>query len=364
MKKGYLAAVLALSVSLLLGGCGKKEEENTDGSSDRVSGSATVESYRGVEYEKYATEVTEEEVDAYVQSFLSSVATKTEVTDRDDVQAGDTVNIDYTGYMDGEAFEGGADTGYDLTIGSGAFIPGFEDGLIGAKKGTTVDVEVTFPDPYKNNPDFSGKPATFTVTINSINIMKEPELTDALVAENTDYDTIEAYREYIKSNLSTQRQNYAVSYKEAAVMKNLVESATFEGIEQTDIDEYYESQYNYYKELAAAYQSMYGYDFDTFIRYFFGCTTEEQYQEILKENAEYEVKKMLVLYEVIDAEKLTASEEEYQEAIKEYASNYGITVEEFEEQVDKAQVRDLILIEKAKQLVYDTAVEVETMEEK
>lgn len=379
MKKGYLAAVLALSFGLLMTGCGKeaegKQEEPTptqaetqsneqSGASEseddgRVSGKAVLEKYRGIEYEPYATEVTEEEVQRYLDSFVSGLATQTEVTDREDVKEGDVVNIDYTGYMDGEAFAGGADTGFDLTIGSGQFIPGFEEGLIGAKKGTTVDVEVTFPDPYTNNPDFSGKPATFTVTINKISTSVTPELTDELVAENTDYDTIAAYKEYIESNIKTQRNNYALSYKESAVMKTLIESATYEGIEQADIDQYYNSAYNYYNELATVYESMYGYSFDTFIYYFFGCNTEEQYQELLKENAEYEVKKSLVLYAVIEQESMTVTDEEYQAAMEQYAADYSMTVEEFTAQISEVKAKDLVLLEKAEQLVYDTAVAAE-----
>ncbi len=358
MKKGCMFAALVMSAVMLLTGCGKEKETNNDNDT-RVSGKASFEKYIGVEYEKAATEVSDEEVQRYLDSFVNEHAEQTEVTDRDDVQKGDVVNIDYTGYMDGVAFENGAATDYDLTIGSGQFIPGFEDGLIGAKKGSTVDVEVTFPDPYKNNPDFAGKPATFTVTVNKISTETVPELTDALVAEHTEYETVEDYKKYIRSNLQTQKNDYALTTLQVEVMRNLVESATFEGIEQSDIDDYYESQYNYYNQLAEVYKNMYGYDFNTFMYYFFNCTSEEEYKALLKENAEFEVKKSLVLYEVIERENLKITEEEYEAALAEYAGNYGVTVEEFKKQIDEAGARDMVLMEKAEELIYNSAVAIE-----
>ncbi len=358
MKKGCLVAALAMSAVMLLTGCGKEKETNDTENSTRVSGKASFEKYLGVEYEPYSTDVSDEEVQRYLDSFVNEHAVQTEVTDREDVQMGDVVNIDYIGYMDGEAFENGADTDFDLTIGSGQFIDGFEEGLIGAKKGSTVDVDVTFPDPYKNNPDFAGKPATFTVTIHKISTSAIPELTDALVAEHTEYTTVEEYKEYIRSNVQSQKEEYALNSRQATIMKNLVESATFEGIEQADIDDYYESQYNYYQQLADVYKNMYGYDFDTFMYYFFNCTNEEDYKALLLENAEYEVKKSLVLYEVIEREKLTITEEEYAAALEKYAGNYGVTVEEFKEQIDEAGARDMVLMEKAEALVYGAAVAV------
>lgn len=333
--------------------CGEKKEEMPD----RLSGSAVEAHYRGVEYEPFDTTVTEEEVQARLDSFLASHPVYDEVTDRDDVREGDTVNIDYTGYMDGEAFENGSDKGYDLTIGSGQFIPGFESGLIGAKKGTTLDVEATFPDPYKNNPDFSGKTAVFSVTVNDIKRKKDMELTDELVAANTDYATVADYKNYVETSLRTQKETYAVTQKENLVMSNLIEQTEFTGIAQEDIDSYYENSKTYYSNLAQVYESTYGYSFSMFILYFFNCASEEEYDKLLREQAEFEVKRTLILYYVIDKEKITISDEEYEEAMKRYAAQYNVTVDELKEQVEEPRIRLLAQQEKAEQIIYDSAVE-------
>lgn len=329
--------------------------ENTD-EATRVRGNAVVENYLGVVYTPYDVTVTEEEIQTRLDSFTAGLAEIEPVTDHTDVRDGDIVNIDYTGYMDGEPFENGSDTGFDLEIGSGSFIDGFESGLIGAEVGSTVDVDVTFPDPYQNNPDFSGKPAVFTVTVNSIGVRVVPELTDELVAANTDYETVELYRQYIESSLKTQRESYAASSKQSAVMTAIIENTEFTGIEEEDIQSYYDSAYNYYSQLAQTYESIYGYSFNTFIYYFFGCTSEEQYETLLRDNAEFEVHKALILYNVIEQEKLELTQEEYDAAVTEYAASYNITEEEFLAQVSEAQIRNVVLMEKAENLIYDSAV--------
>lgn len=351
MRRG-MGGVLLLCAGLLLAGCGKGSGEKPD----RVSGSAMSVNYRGVEYEPYDTSVTEEEIEQRITSFRKEHAKLIDVTDRTDVQDGDTVNIDYTGYMDGEAFQNGSDTGFDLEIGSNSFIDGFESGLIGAEAGTTVDVNVTFPNPYKNNPDFSGKPATFKVKINKICIAELPELTDELVAANTDYETAAEYREYVADSLKSQKESYAENYKRAAVMNALIDGTEFTGIEQEDIDKFFESSANYYNSLAEVYQQLYGLSFDIFINEFFACASREEYEEMLRENAEREVKKSLILYAVADAERISISDEEYAAALKKYAGQYNLTEEEFLKQVSEVQLKDMVLLEKAEQLIYDTAV--------
>lgn len=356
MKKGIQRALVLLCAGLLAAGCGKEKEEEQ---AERLQGSAVEVSYKGVEYTPYDTSVTEEEIQARLDSFADSHTAYTEVTDRDDVREGDTVNIDYIGYMDGEAFSGGSAQGFDLTIGSGQFIDGFESGLVGAKTGTTVDVQATFPDPYKNNPDFAGKTATFTVTVNSIKIKEASELTDELVAANTDYATVADYRAYIESSLRTQKETYAENYKQAAVMNNLIEKTEFTGIAQEDIDSYYESSHSYYNNLAQIYETTYGYSFSMFISYFFGCSSEEEYEQLLRDQAEIEVKRTLILYYVIDKENITVTDEEYDEALVRYASQYNTTVEELTEQVEASRIKQLVKQEKAEQLIYDSAAAIE-----
>ena len=210
MGRGLQRTLALLLTGALLASCGGKKEDNE---LERLSGSAVEAHYKGVEYEPYDTSVSQEEIQARIDSFVDSHALYVEITDRDDVRDGDIANIDYTGYMDGEAFENGSDKGYDLTIGSGSFIDDFEQQLIGHKPGENVSVEVTFPDDYDGE-DVAGKDAVFAVTINSISVT--PELTDAFVAENITEEgvtTAEEYRNFVKNKFYEQHlKEYLTNY--------------------------------------------------------------------------------------------------------------------------------------------------------
>ncbi|MBO7352750.1 MAG: FKBP-type peptidyl-prolyl cis-trans isomerase, partial [Lachnospiraceae bacterium] len=224
MKKKFTAAALVLCLALVLGACSKGNANVITG---YKSGDVTLGQYKGVEYSPLSTEVTDEDIQKKIDSFLNSNQEKVEITDRTDVRDGDVTSIDFTGYMNGETFEGGTGTDYPLTIGSGQFIDGFEDGLVGVNVGETVDLALQFPDPYQNNPDFAGKPVTFTVTVNGIYTMVTPEFTDELVADKTDYNTTAEYRDYVASQLKTQLESDAQSSKEYDIVKKVIENSTF-----------------------------------------------------------------------------------------------------------------------------------------
>lgn len=177
MKKQRVGAiVLAGMMVLSMTGCGNSKAK-------AYSKYVTLGDYKGIEYTKTVAEVTEDDIQSKLDSFVDGLAETNEVTDRA-VEDGDIVNIDYVGTMDGEEFEGGSDTGYDLTIGSNSFIDGFETGLIGHNVGEEVSLDLQFPDPYPNNTDYSGKDVNFKVTINKISVKTTPELTDQLVKDN------------------------------------------------------------------------------------------------------------------------------------------------------------------------------------
>ncbi len=169
-----------------------------------VTHTVTVVDLSSVELTEDYLKVSQKEVNKLFEeekkSLITNYAKYTEVTDRKDVRDGDKANISYIGKQDGIAFEGGTGT-YDLVIGSGSFIAGFEEGLIGKEVGTTVDLDLTFPDPYPNNPDLAGKPVVFTVTINKISAPEE--YTDKLVKDITGYETIQEFEEYLKTTIVT-----------------------------------------------------------------------------------------------------------------------------------------------------------------
>ena len=198
MKKQTVFMAAVLAAVALATGCGAKKSEVKTDYVDDLSKYVTLGEYKGLEYEETSTEVTDEDVQAELDYLLESKADVEKIMDGT-VADGDTVNIDFTGMRDGVAFDGGSGTGYDLTIGSNSFIDNFEEQLIGMKPGDTKEINVTFPDPYPNNPDLAGVPVVFEVTVNYIcgeNII--PEMSDQFIADNTDYQTVDEYKEYVR----------------------------------------------------------------------------------------------------------------------------------------------------------------------
>ena len=316
--KRAVAAVLAAAMILALAGCGKKTEGGD------YSKYCTLGEYKGIEVtDVEKQEATDEDVEAKVQTLLKSKATLKEVTDRA-VKNGDVASIDYKGYVDEVAFEGGEGS-YDLEIGSGAFIPGFEDGLIGAKTGETRDVKATFPDPYKNNPDLAGKEAVFTVSVNKIQSYDLPELTDGFIAENTDFDTIEAYRDSLKESI---QQEYDTVYKNemrTAVLASLSEASEFHSLPEDKMKEYTE----YWEGYVEAMASYYGYtdDFDGFLEA--QNMSKDDYEAWIKGMAEENCRQFLIYTLIAEKENIVVNDEVVQAAIQKDADIYSMDVETF-----------------------------------
>ena len=237
-KRVYLMTAIS-AVAIALTACGGNAGNNKSASVSSASGSATTSKttsatgaalvfntadyiekladYKGLEYNKMDTDVTDAEIDERVKEFLKNFPEK--ITDRA-VKKGDTVNIDYIGKKDGVAFDGGTANGTDLTIGSGLFIPGFEDGLIDKKPGETVELNLKFPDDYKNSEELKGAKVVFTVKINYIAGDIPKELTDKLVKANTEFKTTAEYKSDIKTKkefqfeiLDEEKENLSISEK-------------------------------------------------------------------------------------------------------------------------------------------------------
>lgn len=233
--------------------------------------------------------VTEAEIQAEIDYYRKQLGKTEDVTDRDTVQKGDVVNIDYVGRIGGIKFEGGSDTKFDLEIGSGAFIPGFEDGLIGAKKGTTVDVVVTFPKEYPSAPELQNKEAVFSVTINSIKKIVLADYTDELVSKITNkiYTKVEDFNKLMELELKFQ--------KKSVILTNFLEAlnkkATFTDKIDSIVEEQTAETVKYYEDLAEAYKmtleqlaSSAGFD------------SVDKLKEALKKDIQSEVKLELLLY--------------------------------------------------------------------
>lgn len=321
--------------------------------------------YKGVEIDKVEVEpVTEDMIDDVVNSLIEENTILEEVTDRKDVQEGDTVNIDYVGKVDGKAFDGGSDEGFDLEIGSGTFIPGFEDGLIGAKSGETVDVKVTFPDPYTNNTDLSGKEAVFTVTVNSIQVEVVPELTDEFIAENTESKTVAEYRESTRAELEQNNKENAQVERESAAWQVVVENTAMKAYDKEDVKKNAISYKEYMSYMISAYS---GVSLDDYVSQM--GTTMEDFDADAVEQGKLAVKEQALVKAIADNEKLTLTDEEYAESVKETYEGYGYESEDDfwaaveEQNIERKEMEENIrstkLYEKVIELVASNAIEVE-----
>lgn len=246
--------------------------------------------------------VTQEEIQEEIDGYREAYGTAEEVKDRDIVQDGDIVNIDYVGRCScGIKFEGGSAEGFDLTIGSGSFIDGFESGLIGAKKGSTVKIKVTFPKEYQDA-DIAGKEVEFTVTINKISALVLAEYNDALVSKITNkaITTVADFNKYIETELKISKKG-AVLEK---FQKELVKKTTFTEKTNALVEENYKEALKYYED----YAEMYKYTFDQFATAL-GFESADDLRKVIKEDAEAEVQNELVLYAYGNAIGFTLSNE-------------------------------------------------------
>ena len=348
-NKVLLAATLCCAM-IFTAGCGKKSATKD------YSKYVELGQYKGIEVTVQSTEVTDDEVTKEIDERLNNDSENKEVKDRA-IKKDDIANIDYVGKIDGKEFEGGSAEGTDLTIGSGQFIPGFEDQLIGVKKGETVDVKCTFPEDYQNE-DVARKDAVFTVTVNSIKEKVVPKLTDAWVKESSsdEYKTVEAYKEGVKAELVKNKENQAEVQKTADVLTAIVKNSKISGYPEDEIDEYIDEMKQYYEQM----MSMYGMTFDQYLEQM--GQTEEDFREEAKTAAQATIGRQMVCKMIAKAEGMTVTEEEYKKGLEDYAQKYSTTsktytAEEFEEAYGKDVVEENILLEKVLTFITDNAVE-------
>lgn len=302
--------------------------------------------YKGLEVSKAQIDVDDETLEMVLASELSQQAYQQEVTDRP-AKEGDTVNIDYKGTKDGVAFEGGTAQGYDLTLGSGRFIDGFEDGLIGAETGQTLKLDLKFPDPYKNNPDLAGQPVVFEVTVNKITETVTPELTDEYAAANSDYATAEEYREGLREVMREQN-------KKNAVVDALTAQAKFQEPPENLIKYY---QYDMIQQTSYQAAAYYGLSFEQFLEA--SEMTQEQYLEANAGQIEENVRRDILMEAVIALEKLELTDQEFDDGVAEVAESYGRTEEDVIGIIGEEVLRENFLWNKAIDFLAENAVEVE-----
>ena len=285
--------------------------------------------WSGFKLEMYEPQATEAEIDAMVNALLLSKAEYKDSTLP--AELNDNVNIDFAGYIDGELFEGGSAEGYTLILGSGSFIDNFEDQLVGAKPGDTVDVYCTFPDYYPNNPDLQGVEAHFVVTLNSLQKPDMPTLSDSFISENTTYSTIQDYRDYLTEYITTQNEISSEQEAKATLFSYVAENAELIAYPEEGVEQLRQSYHNYYKSYAM-YMNI---PFDTF-REAYLQMDEEAYDAFLDETARDTIFDELIYYALIREIPVTLTQSEYADLAGYYASLYQYSsIEEAEEDYGK-----------------------------
>ena len=309
-----------------------------------AEGSITLGDYKGIPVTVTEPTVTDEEVDAQIQQLLNSSAEYLEV-DRE-AQLGDQVNIDYNGMKDGVAFDGGTAEGYDLVLGSNSFIDGFESGLVGAKKGEEVTLNLTFPDPYQNNPDLAGQAVVFEVKVNNVKEKTVPELTDDFVAKVSPEDgTVEKLRENMKAFILEQKQYQIDNQRNTDILNAVIDKSEIV-CATDDVDKNYETQVQYYTNQA----SMYGLDLATYASLM--GMDEEGLKSELRNVARDMTKQEMLLKEIASRENITVTDED-REAL---AERYGYdSLESFLETADKEIVDDTALMQKTLDFLVENA---------
>ena len=307
--------------------------------------------YKGVTIDKIDTTVSDEDVDAAIERERENNARSISITDRA-VENGDETVIDFEGFVDGVAFEGGKGENYPLTIGSGSFIPGFEDQIIGKNIDEEFDVNVKFPEDYSAE-ELAGKAAVFKVTVHEIKAKELPELDDEFAAEVSEFDTLAEYKEDIKKNLTEKKEKDAKDAKEDAVIEAIVADATME-----IPDAMLETQQRQMVEDFAANIEQQGIKFEQYMQ--FTGMTPEKFLEQVKPQAEKRIKSRLVLEAVVAAENIVPTDDDFEADLKELAEQYNMELDKVKELVgedSKEQMMKDIAVKLAVKLVVDSAKE-------
>ncbi|MGL4799982.1 MAG: trigger factor [Cellulosilyticaceae bacterium] len=314
-----------------------------------VKPEVTLGDYKNLAVEVEKVEVTEEEVLEELTKEAQKNAREITVADRA-VMPQDKVTIDFEGFIDGEAFEGGKGEDYDLVIGSKSFIDNFEDQLIGKNIGEEVEVNVTFPEGYQAA-ELAGKPAMFKVAVKGIKVEELPEINDDFAADVSEFETIAEYKESIKAKLQTQKETAAKNDAENKAIETAVENATVTVPEamiedQTDRSvREFETRMRYQGLELAQYLQFTGQDMAAF-------------RENFKKDAEYQLRSRLVLEKIVEVEAMEATEEEVQEELQNLAGRYNMDVEEIKKSFGAYERKMLeadLKVQKAAKMVVETA---------
>lgn len=377
MKKRAIMISMLLVMALSVTGCSQKtatkdkdtkteetaktddaeetESDNTEDTSEDTPTTAelmagidvekcvTLGDYKGVTVEKTIQSVTDEDVQNEIDNALANYPVEVDQAAKE----GDTVNIDYVGKIDGEEFDGGSDQGADLKLGSGKFIDGFEDGLIGARKGETRTLNLTFPEDYTQ--DLAGKAVEFTVTVNAV---KEPlsEPTDQWVADNIEgYDNIADYKAGIRSEQEENNEQTAENQVRYAAWTQVIDNCTINEYPETLVEvgkKLYEQQVETYAKCA-------GMELDAYIES--SGLTQEEYQSNMEEYGKNVAAQALVCQAICDKEGFAIGDDDYQKALQDMLTEYGCTEDELIQTYGQDNVEQSIMLNRVSNLILENA---------
>lgn len=377
MKKRAIMISMLLVMALSVTGCSQKtatkdkdtkteetaktddaketESDNTEDTSEDTPTTAelmagidvekcvTLGDYKGVTVEKTIQSVTDEDVQNEIDNALANYPVEVDQAAKE----GDTVNIDYVGKIDGEEFDGGSDQGADLKLGSGKFIDGFEDGLIGARKGETRTLNLTFTEDYTQ--DLAGKAVEFTVTVNAV---KEPlsEPTDQWVADNIEgYDNIADYKAGIRSEQEESNEQTAENQVRYAAWTQVIDNCTINEYPETLVEvgkKLYEQQVETYAKYA-------GMELDAYIES--SGLTQEEYQSNMEEYGKNVAAQALVCQAICDKEGFAIGDDDYQKALQDMLTEYGCTEDELIQTYGQDNVEQSIMLNRVSNLILENA---------
>lgn len=312
--------------------------------------------YKGLEIEKQDSELTDEDLQEAIDHSLGHLADMV-VKEDGAVENGDTVNIDFDGYVDGEQFEGGQADGYDLEIGSGSFIPGFEDQLVGVKTGEEKDVVVTFPEEYHAE-ELAGKEATFKTKVNEIKYKEVPELDDEIANElDSDANSVDEYKENLRKRLSEQKVEEAENVEKEEAINKATDNATID-IPQAMIDTELDRMV---QEFGQRIQQQ-GLDLQTYFQ--ISGQDESQLREQMKDDAEQRIKTNLTLSAIADKENIEANDEDIDKELEKMSKQFNISVEDIKNTLGNTDIiKNDVRIQKVIDLLRDNAKYVESTKE-
>lgn len=376
MRKRFLAAVMCVCLGMTMFACGASKDDNTketeSGTSEATEPAYTEEDlvddsngdlnildyvdlgdYKGIELTKSITKVTDDEVTNEMGSKAVEL-TGSDVT----VEDGDTAIIDFVGKLNGVAFDGGTASNYELEIGSGSFIDGFEDGLIGVKKGDTVDLNLTFPESYQST-EFAGKDVVFTVTVNGVK--RKPQLNDEWLAANTNYATLAEFAAETKQKLEDAAETTASNTLESSGLDQVISNSTVKKYYKSLIEQG-ESQY---EKRLNAYASAYGKSLSELLAA--QGMTESQYQNQKQKQAVSYAQVAMVVYAIAQDAGLSEADAEYQTILNDLANNYNMDAATFSSTYGESLVKSSVMSQYAMNYIVSnanvTTQEVEETEE-